>query len=108
MTPIKPLGLFVKPTWVPTSAPVKKLSQSVTASPMTPPSARPPFIDSALVGFLLSGAGAVSTGILAYGASTVNKAAGLPGTNSWAFIFGIMSGLLSLKAVADLSEIRVR
>jgi hypothetical protein len=99
------------PRWSPAPrAPVLRpasLAQQPAAAP-TPAAATvpPPLIDSALVAFLVDTVGALSTGMLAYGA-TYPGIAGAK-TSRWAWFFGIASGILVFKGLADLSRIRER
>lgn len=102
---IQPVRLALggpRPAWRPA------MGQQVQAAPMTPPSAMPvpaapsraPFIDSALMSFTFDILGATASGILAYGAATRK--------NKLAYLFGIMSGVMGFKAIADLNDVRVR
>lgn len=86
-----------------------RLAQPVVTTPTTPPGAtvpgmnppRPPFIDSALVSFVFDALGATAYGILSYGSASVKA-------HTWSKIFGIVSGLLALKGIYDLSNARYR
>lgn len=83
-----------------------RLGQPVITTPTTPPGvvlapSRPPFIDSALVSFIFDTLGATAYGILSYGSSTVKA-------HTWSKIFGIVSGLLAVKGLYDLSNIRTK
>lgn len=104
------------PGWSPTPfqapairpRPQPRLAQTVVTTPTTPPGAvvpgteaRPPFIDSSLVSFIFSALGATAYGILSYGSASVKA-------HTWSKIFGVVSGVLALKSLYDLSNVRER
>jgi hypothetical protein len=88
-----------RPAWRPA------LAQPVTASLMTPPSAavpdpRTPFIDSALFNFVFSALGATVSGMLSYYASGRRE--------TMAYVTGIAAGILGIKALSELQDVRKR
>jgi hypothetical protein len=78
-------------------------------APIAPP--KPPFIDSALVSTMIDVLGAISTGTLAYIAAhpaPVTPGGPAPRASKWSYFWGILSGVLVFKGIADLSRIRTR
>jgi len=96
------------PRWSPAPrAPVlRPASLAQQQATVTPPTIPPPFIDSSLVAFIVDSVGALSTGILAYGATYPGVTGAKP--SRWAYVFGAMAAVLAFKGLIDLSRIRER
>ena len=98
------------PRWSPAPrAPVlRPASLAQQQATVTPPAAiPPPFIDSALVAFIVDSVGALSTGTLSYGVYYLARVTKTK-PSRWGLVFGITAALLAAKGLLDLSRIRER
>lgn len=118
--PVRVVGWSPAPHRMPEYRPVLAQQAPAPVPAMAPPGGaaaaaavppKPPFIDSALVATVVDVLGAVSTGTLAYiAAHPVPMTAGgpAPRASKWSYFWGILSGVLVFKGIADLSRIRTR